>query len=122
MDKLKVLGKPLAARYPGQCVLVTDYGLLRATGSNLWLHNLFIRQRNTGRIAAPTMLHVQDGALGLWLTGVTVQGEGNYQKDTGAGCSALEALAPVYAEGASPVVTRWHAWSPGVRGGCARPL
>lgn len=102
MSSLKIEGESLAVRAPNQCVLVTDLPLLGSTAEHLWLHNLLIRHQVSDRegSAAPTMLAVQGAAEGLWLTHVTVQGQGNYDSELQEGCMALLAEQPVYMEGA----------------------
>jgi hypothetical protein len=78
---LRLSGRDLAPRSPGQCVLVTDQLLMRLDHQNLWLDSLYIRYRVSDHIhtcCGTDMLHVSGtGTAHLWLTSVTLQGELN---------------------------------------------
>jgi hypothetical protein len=78
---LGLSGRDLATRTPGQCILVTDQALLRLDRQNLWLHSLHIPFRTNGQAysCCDSMLlyATGTGTANLWLTSVTLQGEGN---------------------------------------------
>jgi hypothetical protein len=66
----------LKGRKTGQCVLVTDIRLMEIA-HNLWLDNLYIRQKltdATDESTYPGELTCQGKSCNLWLTSVTLQG------------------------------------------------
>jgi hypothetical protein len=81
---LQLSGAELLARKPGQCLLVVSGDTLDVASGNAWLDNLYLRVRSTGADADPAVLTVHQVAQ-LWMTNVTIQGDG------GTGSQALVA-------------------------------
>ena len=81
----------------GQCVIVTDAALMTVV-QNLWLHGLYLRYHRTTRFDQPqSILSALKGAK-LWLTDVTLQGEGIQDPFVG---SLWVFAAELYTEGAN---------------------
>lgn len=74
-EALSLTGRPLLTDWkPGQCVIVTDVHLMYVA-QNMWLDNLFIRHTKTERGGRP-ILATESESCNLWMTNVTLQGEG----------------------------------------------
>jgi hypothetical protein len=78
---LGLSGTPLLPLLPYQCLLIADINLLGTAYHELWVDGLYVRYRRTGRF-----LPNQDGYLfdefiysydRMWMTAVTLQGDGN---------------------------------------------
>jgi hypothetical protein len=69
----------LRSRRPGQCILITDVGLLEVE-QDLWLANLYIRLKTTDDtknefvVDSHSHLNCFGKDCNLWLTSVTLQG------------------------------------------------
>jgi hypothetical protein len=73
---LGLSGAPLLPLLPYQCLLITDMQLLQTDfNSELWLNGLYIRYRRTTRIDQPISEFILT-AGNLWMTAVTLQGDG----------------------------------------------
>jgi hypothetical protein len=107
---LGLSGAPLLPLLPYQCLLVADAQLL-GMDSQLWLDGLYVRYRSTGRLmvghrgtsgfwrTAGYYSFIKIHNLGsLWMTAVTLQGDGDGIFDCES-CGLLT-LGKVYAEGA----------------------
>lgn len=95
---LGLSGSPLLDRLPGQCVIVTDVHLV-SVKQNFWMHGLYIRHHRTARTQTDNVV-VWCGTedCNLWLTSVTVQGDGTDDPSRGG----LEVNGgQLYAEGAT---------------------
>ena len=92
---MKLTGAPITQVRPGQCVIVTDL-LLLAVRQNLWMDNLYIRHHTTDRTDSTSAVWSGSKDCNLWMTSITIQGDG-------VGDPHLGALALVggqlYAEG-----------------------
>lgn len=88
---------PLVSPLPGQCVLFTDVNLL-TSDQNLWLDNLYIRHHSTARTDTGHVVGCYSKDCNLWMTSVTLQGDG--VSDPWAQASGMAIVAgQVYAEG-----------------------
>lgn len=104
---------PLLPLERGQCLLVTQSGLLKSASGPLWLDNLYIRRElpaPEAEVAAAAVdaelspLVVTDKPEGLlWATGVVFQGDG------AGGAAAVEILSAAYFDRAAPCMhaLRW---------------
>lgn len=61
---------------PGQCMLITDVGFMYLT-YNIWLDSLYIRHHRTRRSASTVVLACMSKGCNLWMTDVTLQGDGS---------------------------------------------
>jgi hypothetical protein len=99
---------PLRPLLPGQCLIAGTSQPFKIEGNWAWVDNLYVGVGNSSFydqwIADPTSR--------LWMTNVTVQGNG---ASTGGGCSGECAYNSVegyqYLEGGLPVPRRWRATS-----------
>jgi hypothetical protein len=108
---LPIGSAPLKPLLPGQCLLFTDGHLFSVEEGDLWLDFLYIRLKRSLRDVSPSLVYV--GFSGwLWLTGVTLQGDGKDDKE----CFGLEIESQAYAEGMA-MVPRRHWKCSGFLGG-----
>lgn len=69
-------GTPLLPLLPRQCLVVTDRPIV-AVQSALWISNVVLRTRDTGRGSAVTFLQVNPGnRSALWVSDSALQGDG----------------------------------------------
>jgi hypothetical protein len=104
---LGLSGGGLPTRTPGQCVLVTDQALMKLHRQNLWLDSLhiqFVGSSHAYSCCNSVLLHVSGaGTANLWLTTVTLQGEGGaFSSSYYAGAIEVDG-AQLYAEGGDPL-------------------
>lgn len=70
----KPAGADLRPLLPGQCLLLTDTGLLTVSNSSLWLDNLYVRlKRSTRTPLEPVLLTTESESPALFLSGITLQ-------------------------------------------------
>lgn len=68
---------PLDTLNPGQCVILTDINLMTPK-QEMWLHNLYIRRHSTIRSDDNgSIIQCVSDDCKMWLTEVTLQGDGN---------------------------------------------
>lgn len=92
-------GTPLRERKSSQCILITDMDLLRVQSGPMWLDNIYVRLKRSGRDEQPLLIEtVQQGRA--YLTNVTLQGDG----DQFLSCQAVKASAGALIQGAPLVV------------------
>lgn len=90
---------PLRDLLPRQCLLLVDADLLEVDDSKLWLDGLYVRLTSPrGEDGFAELIYIQPSGE-LWMTDVTLQGNGN--SDFGADCSncGMDVRGSVYAEG-----------------------
>ena len=87
-----VVGAPLQPLAAGQCLLLTDLGGIQLLGAgNIWLDNLYLRARYTGRTPAfaqslLTIGNIQadakaaDDPVAAYITGVQIQGDNVFER------------------------------------------
>eukprot|EP00892_Ulva_mutabilis_P011357 jgi/Ulvmu1/8594/UM045_0037.1 len=108
-------GAALRPLLPGQCLLLTDTTVLTVTNSSLWMDNLYLRLLRSAR-TAPQMSLVTTGTQlltpglltgaespALYLSGITLQGDGLFEPLGFAGhqsCNGLLSDFPIYMQGA----------------------
>jgi hypothetical protein len=96
---------PLLPLLPYQCLIIADMDLLW-TDFQLWLDGLYVRYRCTTRADSFYNFIAVSGQL--WMTAVTLQGDGNGVPDC-ASCG-IRTDRHSYAEGMSPCPTHPHVW------------
>lgn len=79
---------------PGQCVIVTDIALF-SISQNMWIDNLYFRYKHTQRSSTNKLIFAASKSCNLWMTNVTIQGDG--YDDPTWGALSIEG-AQVYAE------------------------
>lgn len=90
----------LRSLVPGQCLLLADLDVMEVYG-NLWLDRLYVRLTTPrGDLEFPRILWAASPA-GLWMTGVTLQGNSDGVRDCDT--CALDAKGLVHADGATTV-------------------
>lgn len=93
---------PLRPLLPRQCLLLADDRLMEVDSSKLWLDGLYVRlttPRDTSGVFDGFILVSGSGAE-VWMTGVTLQGNGDKVRDCDD-CGLRGSIdAAVYAEGA----------------------
>jgi hypothetical protein len=96
---LGLSGPVLLARKPGQCVVVTDTPLTLVE-QNLWMDNLYIRQKTTNNTGTthPQLVGCYRYVCNLWLTSVTFQGDSSAFPSHGG---VIVSGGQLYAEGAA---------------------
>jgi hypothetical protein len=102
-------GAPLAERLPGQCVIVTDVRWLQ-TAEGLWLDSLLIRHQTGAAREARNQLLICESVCKLWMTDVTLQGDGQAKEKSSSGdwinISGLNVFSgQLYAAGVVPART-----------------
>lgn len=68
---------------PGQCVILTDVELVELE-LQLWLDNLYIRHVTTPRTDTVSVLWCVTEMCQMWMTSVTIQGDGDGDPSSGA--------------------------------------
>jgi hypothetical protein len=92
-------GAPLLPLLPLQCFLIADTNLWRS-GSQLWLDGLYVRYRRTGRYDRYKLINPFIFYFGsLWMTAVTLQGDGDGILDCQEDCGVYLQYGKMYAEG-----------------------
>lgn len=74
---LQLSGDGLAPRLGNQCILTTPADTLHVSAGNVWLDHLYLRLRATGVADTHINLISANKAGRLWMTNVTVQGDGD---------------------------------------------
>eukprot|EP00892_Ulva_mutabilis_P011349 jgi/Ulvmu1/8587/UM045_0030.1 len=96
-------GAALRPLLPWQCLLLTDTSVLTVSNSSLWMDNLYLRlQRSARTPLEPFLLATESESPALYLTGITLQGDGQFKSTGTAGvqsCNGLSAASPVYMQG-----------------------
>ena len=68
---------PLRSVLPGQCLLLADHNLMDVPGS-LWLDGLYVRLTSPRGVIYLSLISSMSGTeTQLWMTGVTLQGNGD---------------------------------------------
>jgi hypothetical protein len=95
---LGLTGPDLVQQQPGQCLLVTNTPLT-SVQQNLWMDNLYIRQKTTSETGTlhPQMVACNGKVCNLWLTTVTMQGDSSELPSLGG---VVVSGGQLYAEGA----------------------
>lgn len=84
---LQLSGDGLAPRLGSQCILTTPADTLHVSAGSVWLDRLYLRLRATG-VADPLINLVSANKAGrLWMTNVTMQGDGD-RDCQGVSCGA----------------------------------
>jgi hypothetical protein len=84
---------PLRSLLPNQCLLLADHHLQAVLGGKLWLDSLYVRRTTQVTGSVFSLLQVLGSDAEMWMTGVTLQGNGDGMN--------VEDQARVYAEGAA---------------------
>jgi hypothetical protein len=93
---------PLRPLLPNQCLLLADEDLLNVRAGNLWLDSLYVRLTTPRDAGGVFYGFIQVGfEAAVWMTGVTLQGNGDGVEDCWACGLIFWAKARVYAEGAA---------------------
>lgn len=74
---LQLSGNGLAPRRGNQCVLTTPVDTIQVNAGNVWLDSLYLRLRTTGVTFSYPGLISSTAAGRLWMTNITMQGDGD---------------------------------------------
>lgn len=106
LDQLdSVMHVPLRDMNPGQCLVLVGSGFIELFNFDLWLDNLYLRLHKAGPDDnSNSMKALVDGHNGgLWITNVTMQGDGDNRTDC-RDCGAAFLSSVAYIEGSIPVM------------------
>lgn len=107
---------PLLPILPYQCLILVDGDLGRVWGVELWLDGLYFRLTTPREIAGEKdgfnfnnyLINLQGDTTELWMTNVTLQGNGDGVQDCDDCALSLHKGVAVYAEGAATAASDGH--------------
>lgn len=93
---------PLRALRPQQCLLVVDHNVLEVWDSQLWLDRIYFRLGNGPSGTFDQFVLVTGTIAELWMTHVTMQGNGDNIQDCIDCGFAVRSGGSMFASGAHP--------------------